>query len=252
MSVEVEPVQLEYASAKAFVRPEHHRLFKVMFWLSVLSGCCVWACFFSLANPRNFAIPHLCVFSFTICLAVSSEAALSAATGPRESPARMNKLVDLLILGALGGIGVAPCLSPQDGITADEQIAWVMLLLGVCFAVLAAGSLRHAPTYDRIAYLCRNAELPELARKVASLGAFKSMYEMPWLGSCALMASSIGLAALTNYGGFLFVGLFFALPALLLTLGFLGLWIRMLILHYILMKLPVAESESRESDLGFD
>lgn len=241
MRGEPQTVQLEYASAGALVTASHRLVYKRHFALAILSGCCVWICFLSLANPRIFAVPHLLIFASTIYLAIMSEAALCAAIGSSDSPAAQRQLKDLMVLAALGIFGVAPFLWPQNNSWSQRPFSLLMLLVGTCFAVLAVGSLRHAATYERIAYLCRNAELHHLAKKLCDLGAFKSIYESLWLATCSFMAIGIGFGGIFSSGGFTSFGAFFAILALFGAVGFLGVWIWMIVLHAILYRLPSAE-----------
>jgi hypothetical protein len=196
--------------------------------VAVCSGLCVAVCFAPMAFEMPGAVLHLIVFAATIALAVRAGAKVRAAV---ERGGAMLALDSVAAIG-LTAIGVAPVVGLSQSI--DKEPGAV--LLGLAFLAMAFTTARHVMLYRVLARWSAAASptgYRPAGRGLKVLGWVKAWYEGLWLTCCGGALLLLGGRSLGSSTGSDLEAA--AVPLAILAfcgcLGYVGVWIWMIIAH---------------------
>ena len=225
---------LDYAHPQSLGSIQGQIAFRRMFVLSILSGLCVGSCFLTFMETLIAVVIHVAIFTLTIVWAVRAGMGLMQMMSSADDPSRRRRMIlDLLALVGIAIIGAAPVVYHvgKTRVTDDHLFT---AALGTAYSLLALGTARHVMLYRLLAGLCRTINRQAMARSLITLGWFKAIYEVLWLGCCA---ATLLMIAAKDVGLGQDAAIFFAVPALFGIAGFALIWIWMMICHGRLITL---------------
>jgi len=206
---------------------EHlRRAAMLMFWVSVLSGLCVGSGFLVIAYAPGFAILHAIIYGITIVLALLAGRSM-AMTQNKVISAKSSQrfILDVLALCGLMIVGIAPLFFYRNSNNISGTSA-----LCIAFGLMAGTTYRHYILYNAIGRSCRQLRLFSIANSMTALGGVKFIYELIWLGCCALTLLSLAMKSFVIQAEFLIV---LAYPAFFGCIFFMIIWIWMIIAHFL-------------------
>lgn len=197
-----------------------------MMFAAVGSGFCVGVCFLGFAEEAHLAwvVLHPAIFLTTLGAGVIAGMRLRDGVGVRM-------ICDLVAgVGLLGLALVPPTYFLASGEIFDDDVR--IWLLGACYLLMAATTLRHLLLYRQLAAWARQGHWFGLARSFLGLGWTKTIFEGVWLGCCA---ATLMLATLDGSGAGEEAIVFLALSSFFGCFVYAAIWIWMMIAHAMLM-----------------
>ncbi|HEY0009405.1 MAG TPA: hypothetical protein VGB55_11820 [Tepidisphaeraceae bacterium] len=200
-------------------------------WLSVLSGLCVGVCFLALRGDWVGTVAHVLIFASTILLALRTGAQLRNWL-PQH---RLATILDGIALTGLCLIAFFPVAAHAAEMLLGNAIDTrysvpALIAVSLAFALLAITTYRHLLLYRELGRVCRQNNWRVLGRSCVTLGWAKMFYEGIWLGSCSL-APLIATDIFKPMGIDEDVAIWFAFGAFFGCMGFITVWIGMIVTH---------------------
>lgn len=200
--------------AKAVARP--------MMVAAVGSGLCVAVCFLGFAEDARLAwvVLHPAIFLTTLGAGVLAGMRLRDGVGARM-------ICDLVAGVEVLGLALVPVgfFLISGDLFDDDTSAW---LLGACYLLMAATTLRHLLLYRQLAAWARQGHWFGLARSLVALGWTKMIFEGLWLGCCS---ATLMLASVDPSGPVEEIIIFLALSSFFGCFVYAAIWIWMMIAH---------------------
>lgn len=206
-------------------------------WLVVLtasSGTCVWSCFPLARSLQARMVVQIVTFGVTMGVAVWVSN-LSRKTRDCRSASKAVTVSEFAALCGLIGLGVLPAMAMAKliGFAEGKTIA------SLSFMLLGGSAWRHAVMYQRYAHWATLRQANSVARSLKRLGRVKAVYETSWLCLCgitlALIHEKLSLYGNSSSENELGVAIL-AFVCLLLTGGFLVLWVWTMVAHVRLLR----------------